>query len=347
MRPAFTLIELLVVISIMILLAGMILGAYGVVRRSAMRDRTVRIMQIVQQGLATARADRGGVPAAVAHPFAGSTAPRLAFVRQVGGAAVNMTTGWPYVGLPPGVITPASAEARLLLPDDRFSDAATCPMLYGMERSRLGVLGLALPDITSHLQATATSGRMPATAMVVHPGFADDGKAVSADPATTFTPSLVLRAAPSGGANYATASGRMVLMRQFWTGAFGSTDVASDLGRINGQWTPPDDDDAALRLDRRVWCGAVPDKASLALSGGQPLHYRLRGPAIYDAWGHEILYSVDGNGGTHFESAGPDGWFRWNPGKDAAFQTPAGAATALGDDRDGAADNIIEGALLR
>jgi prepilin-type N-terminal cleavage/methylation domain-containing protein len=68
--------------------------------------------------------------------------------------------------------------------------------------------------------------------------------------------------------------------------------------------------------------------------------YRLRGPALYDAWGGEILVSALGNGGWRVESAGRDGCFRWHPGPDGVFQTAVDATSAAGDDRDASSDNI-------
>jgi hypothetical protein len=76
------------------------------------------------------------------------------------------------------------------------------------------------------------------------------------------------------------------------------------------------------------------------LSGGIWYEYRLRGMALYDGWGNEILYHLTINGELIMESAGKDGVFVWNPGQDGIYQTVPYDTHSSGDDLDGSKDNI-------
>ncbi len=340
----FSLIEVLVVVSVIAVLAAMILVGSGVLRRQALRERTARILQVVHHGLALARAERGGVTAAAQHPLAGSVPPRSQFIRA-GGAPVDTAAAWPYVGVAPGVL-PAAAEARLLLPDDHFADLAS-PLLYGMTRSRLGVLGAPLPEVSGHLQVTSSSGLAPRVATLVAPGAERDGLTVSADPGAIVVTGP-LRVDNQGGADHTTAERRLVLMRQYFATVFGSVDIAAELARLGGIWAPDDDDPAHHLLAGRLWSPdaagvRVEFSASTVLISGAPVRYRLRGPALYDAWGREILYSLDDAGGISLESAGPDGHFRWRPNPSGVLTTAANATAPSGDDHDATRDNLREG----
>jgi prepilin-type N-terminal cleavage/methylation domain-containing protein len=84
-------------------------------------------------------------------------------------------------------------------------------------------------------------------------------------------------------------------------------------------------------------------------SGGGPVYkeYRLPGLAVYDAWGHEILYSISPKGGVRLISAGADGVLKFNPGAnhvlDTTLITPKPLTTTpTGDDTDGAKDNVAQ-----
>lgn len=77
--------------------------------------------------------------------------------------------------------------------------------------------------------------------------------------------------------------------------------------------------------------------------------YLLRGPAIYDAWGREILYARTAEGGTYLISAGEDGCFAIVPGLVDAngasiFATDVSAGydgVPVAPDRDGTTDNVV------
>ncbi|MBA3686838.1 MAG: hypothetical protein H0W72_16580, partial [Planctomycetes bacterium] len=109
-------------------------------------------------------------------------------------------------------------------------------------------------------------------------------------------------------------------------------------GRV---WSPePDPQDGSDRWQAgRVRCGVIDAGAST----GQPdwKRYQLRGIAIYDAWGREILCRWSSSGGLLLLSAGADGCVRWHPGQDSAYATVADATAPAGDDRDAQRDNIV------
>jgi len=86
----------------------------------------------------------------------------------------------------------------------------------------------------------------------------------------------------------------------------------------------------------------------------------LPGQALYDGWGRELLVSASEIGGRpRIVSAGRDGVFAWNPGKDgvlaanlaavaaAVHGTAWGAPGAVGDDRRGDLDNLGTGVEAR
>ncbi len=309
-RSAMTMIELLVVISIIAVLAAMLLGGAAVLRRSAMSNKSRAILTTVQQAFEQNRALKGGVMAPAEHPLAGSLATRFVFVRADGSPL--SATGIALRNASPAQL--GAAADRLLLPDDIYADNRA-PMLYGMPRDRLGVPGAMLPEVTAYRRLDLQAGTISA-----------------ADSAGYAVPDATQAAA--GAAQVST-------LLQYVLGTGSATAELSKLGALN---SPPDD--TQLILNRRVWSDDAPGTASRprtrVLDGTAMKTYRLRGLGIYDAWDREILYSLTAGGGCRFESAGPDGFFRWNPGVDGVFQTPAHAASALAgsDDRDASIDNL-------
>ncbi len=84
-------------------------------------------------------------------------------------------------------------------------------------------------------------------------------------------------------------------------------------------------------------------------TGGGPVYkeYRLPGLGVYDAWGHEILYSISHKGGVRLISAGADGVLKFNPGSNHTLETTLDTTkplttTPTGDDTDGAKDNVAQ-----
>jgi prepilin-type N-terminal cleavage/methylation domain-containing protein len=105
---------------------------------------------------------------------------------------------------------------------------------------------------------------------------------------------------------------------------------------------------------------------TISTSGSTWVRYRLPGLAVYDAWGDELLYSLTPDGGIRLMSAGADGVMCVEPGADAVIDSPhptlrdpVPSASQLatqpvsptaqlplqlsGDDRDGWADNVMQG----
>lgn len=120
-------------------------------------------------------------------------------------------------------------------------------------------------------------------------------------------------------------------------------DQLAQLGAIDT--TPDDLSHGTLLFDELLWSPPAPPAEPRlapcqALVGGSWRRYRLRGPALYDSWGGEILVWRTAAGGWGIESAGRDGCFRWHPGADGTYQTDVTADTPSGDDRDASRDNL-------
>ncbi|MBA3848192.1 MAG: hypothetical protein H0X45_16295, partial [Planctomycetes bacterium] len=205
------------------------------------------------------------------------------------------------------------------------------PLLYGVERRRIGVIGASAPHITHvrHLPAVGAGFDDPAR----------PGKLASPYDATRYPDSMFLaRGAliPGRTLEDAAADALRYALAQSYA-------ELQQLGAID----VPAKDAALLKLERvrRGPGPEVPAWKSGHVRDGAWQPYRLRGAAIYDAWGVEILISLAVNGGLRVESAGADGVFRWHPGADGEYATAAHADEPAGDDRDGARDNL--GAAIR
>lgn len=310
-RPlnGFSLIELLVVVSIIGVLAGMLLVVSNMLRESAKRSRTSAIQQIIQQALSLQAAQHGGLPSPAEHPLAGSRAPRTSFVRADGAHTAVNPSGMALLGATVADLTTGSD--RLLLPNDLLADP-DIPGLYGVARSRLGILGMDTIDETAYFRIKL--GSPP-----VDPTVATNYLAV----APTETPAQ-----------------RQALL-QFWIPGSPWSELVK-LGAVN---TPTDDVAAHLIGNGRVWspeaAGAKASPCRIKDSGTWK-SYRLRGAVIVDGWGREMLFSVIDGHSVNLESAGRDGFFRWNHGPDDVFQTDPWGARA-GDDTDASLDNVTLG----
>ncbi len=343
MRRAFTLIELLVVIAIIVVLAGLVLAVVPMLRERARGAQTSSGLAAVMQALSLAEASRGGLPGPAEHPLAGSRADRLLFRGRRGAsqAALAWTdlarSGEALAGPEPWQLADDASRARLLRPDDRFADP-DLPLLYGLERGAIGVLG-------TQMQAATRYRRLPTPA-----GGALAGQPYTASGTPPY-PDADWLFAPAGGAEDA---------KRALDYLFGAGSAMSELGKL-GTLRAPASDDAAERalppatitgLDNagrvvRV-AGSTTERweddrrpgATVRVAGAWT-NYQLRGPAFYDAWRREILYTVSSDGRVRLSSAGRDGVFRWHPGIDSVLQTPAEGDAAAGDDRDGARDNLV------
>ncbi len=315
-RRAFTLIEILVVVGIILVLAGLILAGGRLLRETAKRGRTESILGMALQGIHTWAAEQGGLPSPAEHPLAGSRDPRSVFVRNLSGSCA--TTGLALAGVDQNNLMPADRD-RLLLPDDRFADPAV-PGLYGLRRDRLGVLGAGLGESTRFKM-------LPMQAMMA---------SIIANPDDATV-----------GRNIQPPDGPAANVRLIQT-VYGKGGALEDLVRIRAMWTPPDDLPAHLSWHDRVWsatkAGVVVDGQAGITEGGTVQHYRLRGPALYDAWGNEILVSVTEDGrNIRLMSAGRNGSFVWLPGSDGILQTDARSDVPAGDDHEASSDNVTLG----
>jgi prepilin-type N-terminal cleavage/methylation domain-containing protein len=325
----FTLIELLVVMVIIGVLVAMLFPAINLIKAQVAKAQTQQLVSTIASALAAAGLDRGSLPPAVPHPLAGSVPARSSFVRgeAVSGYAVGdavATAGTAVVCQQVSQIT--GAPATLLLPSDRYSDGAVQPLLFGVRRDELTVLGspaglveyLALPGLSSAYDQSPRDGlldtpydttRYPANRFMVLGGgtLAD----LDRQSAQVFESALRLADAQEltgRGSLVATTSGTTILGGRLYQGS----------GPTAAAWQP-----------------------GLVASSGSWVPYRLRGTALYDRWGRELTYAIDAKGGVRVSSAGPDGVFRWLPGADGTYATAATADTPSGDDRDGSRDNIV------
>lgn len=316
MSGAFTLIELLVTVAIIAVLAGLILAGAGPLRQQAMRQRTQATIQNVLQALATQAATSGGSIDPTEHPLAGSQAPRPAFVRASGGNVA--ATGEALRGVALGELADAGAADRLLLPDDRYAEPGV-PLLYGLERRAIGILGAPRSEVTAYRRLTVARG---VTTVASTAGFA-----VVPDADTQAHDREVRRLLGEG--------------------------VLAELSAQNAAWAPPDDLTVNLAWQDRVWAGPItttsrrPGSRMTDPGDGQDKPYRIRGLGIYDAWGRELLFAPAPGGGLRLGSAGRDGGFRFSAAPGSGFATPAQADAPVHPDRDAASDNIWSSVELR
>ncbi len=277
MRLGFTLIELLVVIAIIAVLAGLILASAGPLRRQMQRSSTMNAMQAIATAVSVARAEAGGIADPAEHPLTGSKAPRAKFVRA--GTATNVTaTGEALVGLNSlGELSDAANQGRVLLPDDVYDDDES-PMLRGLPRRSLGILGLPRPEITGYRRLAVPTS---ASAVASTAGFVVTPAGTTADHDQALATILV-------------------------------GEALTNLSASATLWSPPDD--TTLDSASRVWTGAFTTTAKRPGSTfkpggtGAPTPYRIRGRGLYDAWAQELLFERT-PAGFRLLSAGPDGYF--------------------------------------
>jgi type II secretory pathway pseudopilin PulG len=359
-HAAFTTIELLAVVAIVAVLAGMILSVIPIFQRNAKVKRTQAILELVALGISQG-ALRDAEATTVPHPLANTAPPRSPFVRGADGPGWSRGDAVAADGeglLVRDPATVASSErARLLMPEDVYAGGATpaacdCPLLYGVPRRRLSIVGTAygltayrrLPDIHKP-GAKAQYDQVPAggdgildgspyvSSASPGPGY-PDGQFLVRVPGNLADPAAFENEARK--ALDAALSGTVAQKELAAHGALKTADASSSppaplicANRLR-EWT------ASARSD--AWQpGAVRD------ADGAWKTYRLRGPAIYDAWGHEVLCWRADNGALLLESAGADGVFRWRPGPNGVFETAPADEHASGDDLPGWSDNVILG----
>jgi hypothetical protein len=326
----FTLIELLVVVTVIMLLAGLIVGSIAAFKRTTLKARTEAILGGIRVALATTAAERGGSIAAVEHPLCGSASPRPSFVRADGSAPVN-ASGEALIVQEISWVDPGE-QSRVLLGDDLYSggDAGTCelPLLFGMPRKRIGVLGASTEAVTSYR-------RLPA----LHTGFDDDSaKHLRLPYDGTVYPDRVylVTARLPAGSTIETASDKAI--------GYALAGARNEILQLGGIFAGLSDGGIPI-MNQRVWqANSSPEapawRPGHVKDGLAWKRYRLRGTAVYDAWGNEIIFSIGANEAVRLESAGADGVFCMHPGLDGIYQSKAACLEAEGDDRDGRRDNI-------
>ena len=180
----------------------------------------------------------------------------------------------------------ASDAATLMLPTDLFADATT-PSLYGMARNRIGQLGVAAPGVTLYRL-------LPASGTIANASVG--GILVQSNDPVTGSAELL----------------DLIL-----------SDRRKDLAGQGLMIAPPDD--TSLIASNRVWGPAViKGIRNPPTTGG--VRYQIRGLALYDVWGREVMYSLSRDGHPRLESAGPDGFFAIDPSKGGSAWSAADAA---------------------
>jgi prepilin-type N-terminal cleavage/methylation domain-containing protein len=346
----FTLIELLVVIGVIATLAALLLGAVAALGIGSKKRKTESILAILRQGIEVSTANTGSLVSAVEHPLAGSRPTRSAFVGVRGRLPPNGGGGAPLatldatsealVGINEWHIDPgyASDRSRVLMPDDLFADD-TVPLLFGVRRDRLTILGADMQTITRYRRIQPKHGEVGTGTNFVPGPYANTNPRFS-DPIALVAP-----------------AGVPIDSKRALDYAFGSTTIMTELSSLKALFVTPDGlpvAPASMIRSNRLWSAEgtidgrpswTPGRLVEGSMSAPPMGpnwklYRIPGAAIYDAWGREILFSQSSTGGIRLMSGGNDGAICWDPGANKTIDTPIGATTPGGDDRDGSHDNI-------
>jgi prepilin-type N-terminal cleavage/methylation domain-containing protein len=344
-RRAFTLLELLMVVSIIAVLSAMLLAVVGPIRRAVDKAKTAAILADVRLALNTVAAD-GNQISPVEHPLAGSAVPRSMFIRSVApiGSAVDAASEALVVAVPATIIG-ATDQARIMLPSDIYvggASAGSCdsPFLYGMQRGRIGVLGATSDLITTFRRIPALNSGYDAAPGVLRTPY-DWSKYPNEK--FLFKPAIVapatLESQSAKVMDYILGLHRSGLLQKGAIFTAGSDGVLIKNGRVWQPQPPVAPVTLSPGVVKKDYLTTATWRAG-TVNDGVWKRYRLRGTAIYDAWGREVLCSIGANDAIRLESAGYDGVFKWNPGADTIYQTNPLDTTSSGDDRDGSTDNV-------
>jgi prepilin-type N-terminal cleavage/methylation domain-containing protein len=324
---AFTLTEVLVVVAIIATLAGLLVPGIALLRQTLRKTQTAALCSAVATALAANATASGRAAPLAPHPLAGSRdLPRLAFVRgeAVAGLAEGdavATAGEALLCATPGAL--GGAPAALLLPSDRFA-ATLQPLLFGLRRDELTIVGSGAGLVRHRL--------LPA----VSPATDQDADTILDPPydASRYPNNRYLVTDASSLADLDAESAKVLEV------AFAANDLQELVAKRSLLATTGGTAIGNGRLYRSGSDTATAWAPGLVQEAGAWVGYRLRGSALYDSWGRELLVRSDAAGAITVSSAGPDGVFRWHPGDDGILQTAATATAPAGDDRDGARDNI-------
>jgi prepilin-type N-terminal cleavage/methylation domain-containing protein len=359
-RHGFTIIELLIVVTIIAVLAGMVLATINYLRESTKRATTQAILNAASAGLSMMATKNNISLAAIEHPLANTrdypgALTRSVFVRGQSGTGYSQgdvvaQSGTPFTIADPTTIDPTSLT-HVLMPTDRYAGLSATdtddPTIFGLQRSYLTIVGTGwglhslrrLPELSPAHDRAPSDGLLDLPYDDAHyPGSMDN----------------------AGGDIYADTRTLEIAQKKAIDLAFGP-EVFSELVALHGIITADDSGceggGTAIICTQRLRSltgygsftsyspSSIPSRSAPMAKDvdGKWWAYRLRGPVLYDAWKREILCYQSSNGSMVFESAGRDGFFRWDPGPDGVFQTAAGDDTPSGDDKDATKDNQLTG----
>jgi prepilin-type N-terminal cleavage/methylation domain-containing protein len=340
----YSLIELLFVVAIIVILAGIVVGGFAALSRGSQKARTATIIETVRQSLESFSAEQAGFVQQVEHPLAGSygdlTYPRMIFRRSIAngeglllGAKGQQSLALRGVSLS---VLPSAERDRLLLDDDRYSDFRV-PMLYGVQRQHLGLLGAAVAKVVQYRRIPAS------TDPITNPDdvalYPDLTCLVESNDQPSASKKLLDHVFGASGATSTLSKLKAFRLTSETTGA------AICYGRV---WSTTGVAPQTMMTGETSWdLGRMIDPEHPVYTSGPNVNkprwvpYTPRGLHLIDAWGNEILYSVPVAGGIpRLISAGADGCFCWHPGNDNTFQTNAEGSKPVGDDKDASRDNI-------
>lgn len=338
-RRGFTLLELLVVITLIVILASLLLVGLGSLGEKERRARTDHIMTTVKTALQGAETST----APVSHPLAGHAliaGSRPLYVGNRSGSIGPLDATQRAIDADEAAIAGGLAN-RLILPDDRLAEAGLVH-LFGLPRHQLRILGIASPltegvyRVPVHLRgATADTNLQWETPSLIRFEF---GGSNEIDLSTTLSDQSqdeweqladrAISASLGDEIERITNEGGLLRPTTADALAFGDrvrldqdSERATDIGS-DSEWAPG----RVLDPDDNTWKPVL-----------------IRGPALYDAWGGEIL--IDYQQGTwRLQSAGRDGAFVIHPGDNKTLDTTDPFATEpSSDDRWADRDNRIIG----
>jgi prepilin-type N-terminal cleavage/methylation domain-containing protein len=376
-QRAFTLIELLIVMGLIVLLGGLLLVTVGGARRAVERTETRAIIAQAQTAIASVAASSNVTFSPVPHPLAatayfqasgGRTLPRAIFYRGASrlpedeeSLAVrftdnndNDTADWEE-GMS------LTDQRRVVLAGDRFAgylNEGDVPHLFGLERRSLGVLSASAEWINQ-------TRRLPAPIGL----YADDS-----DPPRYITPiddsnfpdeAHLSTHRLTRGETLESNSQRQF---QFSLGPYlfqfaESGAIRSSPEPDTSEWFVTEEDGLTFKYDvkkpitgtydphNRVWIDDSVAPESTWSPGklfldDEFVPYQIRGSALIDAYGNEIIIGLGPDSTIIFMSAGADGTFMVNPGENGVIDTsitsydPRDPSSLTVDDENGQVDNI-------
>jgi prepilin-type N-terminal cleavage/methylation domain-containing protein len=366
---AFTLIELLIVVAVIAIIAGMFLSIINMMNTRAKVAKTRSILGAVMLGVSSTSMTSNTSVSTTPHPLA-NTMTAGAMTRSVflRGATIAgfcsqfdpvLTTGEALTCNTPTIVASSSGTwGRLMLPTDVYAgnssyaiggkNTTDCPLIYGLDRRHLNIIGSGWGMVDYR--------HLPGLSSIYDP---NNTGTLQGDPYTntgvpSYPDSSFLNIEP-GDLTEATQSLYEIDSKKVMDVSLGP-DVSTEIGALGGLRTADINTPGSIPIANyrlRLW--PVPTGTSFAnfapnnvkdasqVLDGTWKPYHLRGTALYDAWGHEIIYFTNANGSMSLMSAGIDGFFCWNPGADMNYDTQPGSAIPSNDDLDASRDNIFAG----